>query len=71
MSAHPCNSIVPHVTDSGAHYFVNILRCWLACEDEDTRPLDLHVGRQQPLEGSEGDVVSGDIASDPSDIDVL
>ena len=47
--------------------------CWLACEDEDTRPLDLHVGPHQALDGSasEDDVVSDDIASDSSDADVL
>ena len=31
--------------------------CWLACEDEDTWPLDLHVGPQQVLDGSEDDVI--------------
>ena len=35
---------------------------WLACEDEDTWPRDLHAGPQRPLDGSE-------YASDFSDVD--
>ena len=45
--------------------------CWLSCEDEDTWSLDLHAGLQRALDGREDDVMSGDIACDSSDADVL
>ena len=35
------------------------------------RPRGLHAGPQPALGGSEDDMVSGDVASDSSDVDVL
>ena len=54
---------------SGSSY--GVYMCWLACEDKVTLPLDLHVGPQRAFDGSECDIVSGDIASDSSDVEVL
>ena len=48
---------------------VSMCVVWLACADGD--PRDLHAGPQPALGGSEDDVVSGDVASDSSDVDVL
>ena len=46
-------------------YGVNVAcLCW-------RRPRDLHAGPQPALGGSEDDMVSGDVASDSSDVDVL
>ena len=44
---------------------VSMCVVWLACAD------DLHAGPQPALGGSEDDVVSGDVASDSSDVGVL
>ena len=46
---------------------VSMCVAWLACAD----PRGLHAGPQPALGGSEDDVVSGDVASDSSDVDVL
>ena len=47
---------------------VSMCVAWLSCADD---PHDLHAGPQPALGGSEDDVVSGDVASDSSDVDVL
>ena len=47
---------------------VSMCVAWLACTDD---PRDLHAGPQPALGGSKDDVVSGDVASDSSDVDVL
>ena len=80
MSTNSYTSRTPYVTDNGAHLqkvsmslyisVYGIYMCWLACEDEDTQPRDLHMGLQRALDHSEDDVVAGDIASDSSDVDV-
>ena len=43
----------------------------LPVKTKDTWPRNLHAGPQQVLDGSEDNVMSGDIASDSSDVDVL
>ena len=48
----------------GVHVCCLACLCW-------RRPHGLHAGPQPELGGSEDDVVSGDVASDSSDVDVL
>ena len=49
---------------------VSMCVAWLACAD-DGPGRGLHAGPQPVLGGSQDDVVSGDVASDSSDVDVL
>ena len=54
--------------ESVYHPYLCVYVCWLACE---MKIHGLHAGPQQALDGSEDDVVVGDIASYSSDLDVL